>query len=361
MISSLSGGGAENVCISIANSFANNNWTVDLVILNLNDDVFSNRLSNKINLTVLNVKHARSSIIPLLKYIYQKRVNNVLVFNYELSVILVILRTILKLKINIITRNINTISIKIKKFGEQNFWTRYVVKNLIKYFYQKSDHIVNQCEYMQNDLITYFPKVSKNSSVIFNPLPEHLSNFIKNCDFNKIIKRNYLLCVGRLEKQKAFHLAIKAFAGISEEFPNLRLKIVGKGILENDLKQEASKLNILNKIDFEGFQKNIIPYYLYANATLLTSSYEGYPNVLIESIAMNTPVISFDCPGGPNEIINNGINGFLVKYPDVKDFQKKIKIIFERKFNYEDLKKSVEKNQIDKVFKKYENLFNSFK
>ena len=64
-----------------------------------------------------------------------------------------------------------------------------------------------------------------------------------------------MLCVGRLEKQKAFHLAIKAFAGISEEFPNLRLKIVGMGILENDLKQEASKLNILNKIDFEGFQK----------------------------------------------------------------------------------------------------------
>ena len=89
--------------------------------------------------------------------------------------------------------------------------------------------------------------------------------------------------------------------------------------MENDLKQEASKLNILNKIDFEGFQKkNIAPYYLYANATLLTSSYEGYPNVLIGSIAMNTPVISFDCPGGPNEIINNGVNGFLVKYPDVR-------------------------------------------
>ena len=73
MISSLSGGGRK--CLhKHSQLFANNNWTVDLVILNLNDDVFSNRLSNKINLTVLNVKHARSSIIPLLKYIYQKRV-----------------------------------------------------------------------------------------------------------------------------------------------------------------------------------------------------------------------------------------------------------------------------------------------
>ena len=127
-----------------------------------------------------------------------------------------------------------------------------------------------------------------------------------------------------------------------------------------DLKLKAIHWGISSRVDFEGFQKNIIPYYLHANGTLLTSFYEGYPNVLIESIAMNTPVVSFDCPGGPSEIIKNGVNGFLVKYLDIDDFKKKITILLQAKFDYEDLKISVEKNQIKQVFKQYEDLINSF-
>ena len=119
MISSLCGGGAEGVCVSIANSFANNDWQVDLVILNLHDEVYLSRLSDKVNLVVLNVNHARYSMLPLLKYIYKNKIKTILVFNYELAVILVILRFILRLKIKIISRNINTLSIKIKKFGQQ--------------------------------------------------------------------------------------------------------------------------------------------------------------------------------------------------------------------------------------------------
>ena len=75
MISSLSGGGAEGVCVSIANSFAENGWQVDLVILNLDNEVYLDRLSHKINLVVLKVDHARYSILPLLKYIYKKNKN----------------------------------------------------------------------------------------------------------------------------------------------------------------------------------------------------------------------------------------------------------------------------------------------
>jgi glycosyltransferase involved in cell wall biosynthesis len=360
MISSLSGGGAEGVCVSIANSFAENGWQVDLVILNLDNEVYLNRLSPKINLVVLKVDHARYSILPLLKYIYKKKIKTFLVFNYELAVILVILRLILRLKIKIISRNINTLSIKIKQFKKKNFWTKYIVKNLVKYFYNRTDHVVNQCEAMRNDLITYFPSLQNNSSVIYNPLPIHISRYTKNYDLNKIEKKNYLLCVGRLEKQKAFHFAIEAFAEIKDKFPLLRLKIVGKGSLEKELRQKALDFCVANRVDFEGFQKDIVPYYLYANGTLLTSFYEGYPNVLIESIAMNTPVVSFDCPGGPSEIIKNGVNGFLANYLDTNDLKKKILFLLHNKFDYKELKISIEKNQIENIFKQYENLINSY-
>ena len=78
-------------------------------------------------------------------------------------------------------------------------------------------------------------------------------------------------------KQKAFHFAIEAFAGVVNKFPDLRLKIVGKGSLEKDLRQTSFDHHVADKVDFEGLQKDIIPYYLNAKGTLLTSIYEGYP------------------------------------------------------------------------------------
>ena len=155
-------------------------------------------------------------------------------------------------------------------------------------------------------------------------MPFHILDYVKKNNLNLIQKKkNYLLCIGRLEKQKAFHLAIEAFAGIADKFPNLRLKIVGKGSLEKELKQKVIDCQVTSRVDFDGFKKDITKYYLHANATLLTSLYEGYPNVLIESIAMNTPVVSFDCPGGPREIVKDGVNGYLAKHLDVNDFKKK--------------------------------------
>jgi len=360
LISSLSGGGAENVCVNIANKFADNNWNVDLLVLNLIDETYLGRLSEKVNLVVLNAKHSRYAGVPLLKYIYKFKSKTYLVFNHELAVILVILRFLLRLKINIVSRNISVLSLKFKKFKSENFWVRAIVSPLTKYFYKKIDHVINQCDSMREDLISIYPQLTNNSNVINNPISKNIIDYCNKYDLTKIEKKNYLLCVGRLEEVKSLHYAIEGFAGIAKNFPKLRLKIVGKGNLEQQLKQKALDLNVYSRVDFEGFQRDIIPYYLYAKATVLTSMYEGYPNVLIESIAMNTPVVAFDCPGGTKEIVKDGLNGYLVMYQNVEDLKKKLSIVLFNKFNYKDLKNSVSKNLIEKVFNQYEKIINSF-
>lgn len=360
IISSLTGGGAEGICVNIANSFANNGWNVDLLVLNLKNEVYIDRISSNVNLVDLNVNNARYSFLPLLKYFFKDQVKIVLVFNHELAVILVIMRILLRLKIKIISRNISVLSLKIKKFKNQSIWTKNIVRPLINYFYHKLDHVINQCHSMRDDLIALYPQLSNNSSVIYNPISFIIEDYANKYDLTKIEKKNYILCVGRLEQVKAFHHAIEGFAGISNKFPNLRLKIVGQGVLKKELKQKAIDYNVANKVDFEGYQKNILPYYLHANATVLTSLYEGYPNVLIESIAMNTPVVAFDCPGGTNEIIKDGLNGYLVNNQDIEDLKKKISILLINKFNDKILKKSIQNNQTENVFKQYEKLINSF-
>ena len=356
VVSSLSGGGAEGVCINIANKFAECGWVVDLVVQNLSNESFLSRVSSKVNLVVLNVNHTRYSSISLLNYVRKSKINKVMVFSHELAVIFVIIRILFRLKINIISRNISILSIKIKKLEFQSFWTSNIVRPLIKHFYHKVDHVINQCQSMQDDLISLFPKLNHNSSVIYNPLSNHIADYVKNNNLTKIEKKNYLLCVGRLEEVKAIHYAIEGFASIASEFPKLRLKIVGQGSLEQKLKKKAIECLVEDRVDFEGFQENIVPYYLYAKATIQTSDYEGYPNVLIESIAMNTPVVAFNCPGGTHEIIQDGLNGYLAKHQNLDDLKKKLSMILLNKFAYKDLKNSINKNNTHEVFKRYEKL-----
>ena len=350
--SSLAGGGSESVCVSIANSFANKNWQVDLIILNLKNEAYLNRLSNKINLIVLNKNHARYSGLAFLKYFLKYKPGKVITFNYELTVMLVILRFLFRLNLIIIARNPNTLSIKIEKLKDQNFWTKFIVLNLIKYFYHKTDHVVNQCHAMRHDLIKLYPKLHRRTSVIYNPIPLHIKEYIE--------KKDYILCVARLEKQKGLHNAIKVFSEIADQYPTLRFKIVGQGSLEKQLKKIAFDFSVSSRIDFVGFKKNIIPFYLHAKATILTSAYEGYPNVLIESIALNTPVVSFDCPNGPSEIIKEGVNGYLAKNKDIADFKKKLSFILSNNFETNNLKLSIKNNYIDEILKTYEKLINSF-
>ncbi len=360
IISSLTGGGAEGICVNIANSFAKNGWHVDLLVLNLNNQVHLNNISDSVNLVVLNVNHVRYSLLPLLKYLFKKKVKTFLVFNHEIAVMLVILRFFLRLNIKIISRNISVLSIKIKQFKQQGFWEKYIVRPLIIFFYGKIDHSINQSQSMCKDLIRVFPRLIENSTVIYNPISNHIDEYINKCDLSKIEKKNYLLCVGRLEQVKAFHYAIEGFAAVANNFPELRLKIVGQGNLEQDLRKKANDCFVSDRVDFEGFQKDIIPYYLNAKATVLTSLYEGYPNVLIESIAMNTPVIAFDSPGGTKEIIKNGLNGYLVNYRDIVDLKNKLSILLLKKFNDKDLKNSIKKNQIKYAFKHYEKIISLF-
>lgn len=358
LISSLAGGGAEGVCVNVANGLAECGWQVDLVVLHTNNAAYLERVSQKVNLVVLGVNHARNAPLPLLLYIRKHKPEKLLVFNYELAAILVILRSIFRFNIKIIARNISTFSLNYKQ--DKSSWYRAIVRSLIVRLYCKVDHVVNQCHAMCEDLVSFFPQLKNKSSVIYNPVAKHIEDFANDCDFSKVKKRGYFLCVGRLEKVKAFHHAIVSFASIADEYPNLRLKIVGQGSLEKKLKQCAVDLGIENRVDFEGFQKNILPYYLHAKATLLTSLYEGFPNALVESITLGTPVIAVDCPSGPDEIIIMRKNGMLVKTNDIEQFSNALRDSIENSFDSYTVNETSHKFFIDRIIFDWNSLLKAF-
>ena len=106
--------------------------------------------------------------------------------------------------------------------------------------------------------------------------------------------------------------------------------------------------NLSDKVKFLGYKKNIYPYLKWSNLLVLSSKYEGCPNVLIEAISMKKTVISSNCPTGPKEILKNGKAGYLFKTSDFKDLAKKIFFSFNKK-NFEKKIKYAQKRLIDTI------------
>lgn len=350
-ISSLNGGGAEGVCINLANALSKRGWNITIVILNLSNAEYKNRIEDSVELISLNVSNSRYAFFKIRKLLVDNNIQKVVAFDYIMTILLVLIRVSLKNKFYIIMRNINTLSQK--KNMKKTFKQKIVYSLLNKIFY-KVDHIVNQCNAMKDDLLSLHSLNPKNVSVIYNPVNKRIEDTSTNS--SDIKKEDFFLCVGRLEKQKSFEYAIKAFANISKLHPNFRLKIVGKGSLETYLKKITIECGIENKIDFEGFQQDIIPYYQKAAATVLTSMYEGFPNVLIESITLGTPVISFDCPSGPNEIIEEGLNGYLIKYQNIDDLSLKMLKVIENKLDSKIIVSTSKKYSVENTIIQWEKL-----
>jgi len=130
-------------------------------------------------------------------------------------------------------------------------------------------------------------------------------------------RKKIIVGVGRLDKQKNFPLLIKAFSKFHLENNDYKLIIYGEGHLRKNLESLASSILPKGSYHFPGRKNNILDLIKDAKMFILSSDYEGSPNVLIEAMAMGMPVISTDCPsGGSSELIKNGINGILVPVND---------------------------------------------
>lgn len=186
LISSLAGGGAEGVCVNIANGMADHGWQVELVVLHLNNAVYHDRVSDKVKLVVLGINHARYAGMALLRYMRQKKPKTVLVFNYELSVMLVLLRFLFRFNMTIIARNVSTFSQNRNQL--LGFWGKYVVKPLVNSIYSHVDYVINQCQAMLDDLIALYPLLAEKSSVIYNPVAKHIEKYAKTHDLSQIEK-----------------------------------------------------------------------------------------------------------------------------------------------------------------------------
>jgi len=143
-----------------------------------------------------------------------------------------------------------------------------------------------------------------NVHVIPNPVGEASSN-----GSYAFQKDGPIVAVGRLVKQKGFDILLKAISLCEQDW---QLEIIGDGPDRPNLELLAAELGVTDQVQFVGQVKDPREFFRSASLFVLSSRYEGFPNVLLEAMAFGLPVVSFDCPSGPSEIIRHGVDGVLV-------------------------------------------------
>lgn len=133
-----------------------------------------------------------------------------------------------------------------------------------------------------------------------------------------------ILSVGNLISVKGFDLALEVAKKVFTKHPDWSWHIYGSGSEEKNLKLRVAELSLENNVEFMGKTQDLAGVYKKASIFVLTSRSEGFGLVLIEAQAHNLPTIAFDVPYGPRNIIDDGINGYLIESFDVDDMAKKI-------------------------------------
>ncbi len=183
---------------------------------------------------------------------------------------------------------------------------RLISRLLLKWLWRYSDRTIVNSQVIKNEIVSLFNINPQKVNVVYNPLNiKEIGDWSKEAVdedwFNKK-DASVVINVGRLTRQKGHIYLLKAIAHLSAKRP-VRLAIVGDGELKTSLIKRAKELGVADRVLFMGWQKNPYKYIKCSDVFVLSSLWEGFPNVVLEAMACHCPVVVADCLSGPSEIL----------------------------------------------------------
>jgi GalNAc-alpha-(1->4)-GalNAc-alpha-(1->3)-diNAcBac-PP-undecaprenol alpha-1,4-N-acetyl-D-galactosaminyltransferase len=314
VVSSLSCGGAERAVILIAEGLSNRGYKVSLITIAGTEKDFYKVPDGVCRITLNLAKDSPTLIHALWNNLYRlmvlrQTINSLkpdAVISHMYPSNILTLLSLLKTKYPVIVTEQNDPQMS----PNQGWWGK-----LRRLVYPLAANVVSVSQGVDKSF-EWLPK--RKRTVIYNPLQpindmKSTINIPKGADPSK----KWIIAMGRLEYQKNFELLLSAFHKLVDKHPNWQLLIFGEGLLRPKLEELVEDLGLTDRAFLPGITNDPFSILKRAELFVLSSRFEGLANVLFEALACGLPVVSTDCPSGPREIIQDGIDGVLVPSEDV--------------------------------------------
>lgn len=344
ILPSLKAGGAERVMSFLARQLNPNKFKVRLLVIGFKKDSVYD-LTN-LDTVFLNktrfVSSIYSIIVQIIKFNPTIVISSIIHINLFMGLLAIFFR-----KTKFMAREASVMT-AMGSFSSNSLTNH---KKLISFSYNNFSAIICQSKDIQTDLHENFNISKEKLIIINNPITEEFTLKTEMYN-NKLLK---FVTVGRLSKEKGHKRILEGLAKISKY--QFHYTIYGDGPLKEELQSLVANLNLSERVTFVSYTSKIARV-LAENDIFIQGSYvEGFPNAVLESCLVGTPVIAFNAPGGTREIISNGVNGYIVK--NEKEFYNKLSTLKDiLNLNPESIRAHVKsKFNSDLILNKYQKLF----
>lgn len=315
-IPSLGGGGAERIMVNLARGFSERGFDVDLILAKA-DGPFLSLVPKSVRIVNLKAKRVLYSLPSLVHYLRGSKPEALISALDHANAVALMAKLLSRSPVRLAVSVHSTLS---QSSAHAVSLRGRLTPFLIRLLYPWADAVIAVSKGAADDLLRVSKLRRERVHVVYNPVvvPELFVQAQEVLDHPWFAAGEppVILGVGRLTKPKDFTTLIRAFAMVKEVRP-ARLVILGEGEERARLETLIRNLGLEDSVELPGFVSNPYKYMKRAAVFVLSSKWEALPTVLIEALALGTPVISTDCPSGPAEILEGGRWGRLVPVGDV--------------------------------------------